>query len=288
MLVHFVSDYFHYDGKFWATLKLLLTRPGKLSSMYIEGKHASYLKPVQLYIFISALFFIVFFKVVHLNVTRNVSKSGEEFSARFSLYAPLPQNLSDTAFNRQLEVQRKSRMDLKEGRHKVDSILKVLPSKFSKEYAATLVVKKIINYGFRKQLFTGADIIESIMNTYFHSIPKLFFILMPVLALLLRLFFRKREYLYVDHAVMSLHLHSALFVSFMTGCLLSFMEWDRNTIDYLFFAIVPVAYFFVAFRNFYKTNLFRTLYKGILTMGSYLVIVMLVAVLNQFLLIWFG
>ena len=57
---HFIYDLFHYDGKFYATLKVLLFRPGLLTSEYVRGKRASYLHPIRLYVFISATFFIIF------------------------------------------------------------------------------------------------------------------------------------------------------------------------------------------------------------------------------------
>jgi hypothetical protein len=284
MLVHFVSDYFHYDGKFWATLKMLFLKPGKLTKMYFEGKRASYLKPVQLYIFVSAVFFLVFFKIVHLNVIKN----GDNVKAKFSIGKPIPENLSDTFFNKQQLDIRESREKLKKGQYTLDSIITALPPGFSKEYVIATIARKLVRYGLSKNLYIGSDIVESIMSTIFHSIPKLFFILMPVLAFLLKLFFRKKEYVYIDHAVMSLHLHSAMFISFMTGCMLSLIEWDRNIIDIIFFMVIPVLYFFLAFRNFYHTNWFKTFYKGVFTIGFYLFIVLLSAIVNLFLLVWFG
>jgi hypothetical protein len=61
MAKHFVFDIFHFDGKFWHTLKYLVARPGFVTAEYISGKRASYLEPVKMYVFTSAIFFLVFF-----------------------------------------------------------------------------------------------------------------------------------------------------------------------------------------------------------------------------------
>jgi len=38
LLIHFVEDLTHFDGKLWKTVKLLLFKPGSLTKLYIEGK----------------------------------------------------------------------------------------------------------------------------------------------------------------------------------------------------------------------------------------------------------
>ena len=58
---HFVEDLTHFDGKFFITLKDLLFKPGFLSVEYLKGKRASYLHPIRMYVFTSAIFFLIFF-----------------------------------------------------------------------------------------------------------------------------------------------------------------------------------------------------------------------------------
>lgn len=47
------------DGKIGATLKLLLTRPGALTSEYLAGRRARFLAPFRLYLICSVAFFLV-------------------------------------------------------------------------------------------------------------------------------------------------------------------------------------------------------------------------------------
>lgn len=64
MVVHFAGDYFHYDNKFWLTLKTLVLAPGQITLDYNSGKRARYLNPIQLYIFITTVFFILFYGLI--------------------------------------------------------------------------------------------------------------------------------------------------------------------------------------------------------------------------------
>lgn len=59
MLTHFLFDLFHFDGKFFSTIKLLLFKPGYLSQEHLRGRKADYLHPIRMYIFTSAFFIII-------------------------------------------------------------------------------------------------------------------------------------------------------------------------------------------------------------------------------------
>ena len=41
----------HFEGKLWRTLPLLAWRPGKLTREYIDGRRASYVSPIALFLF---------------------------------------------------------------------------------------------------------------------------------------------------------------------------------------------------------------------------------------------
>lgn len=78
LVSHFFQDITHFDGKFFSTVKYLLTRPGFLSREYMMGRRASYVNPVRLYIFASAFFFLIFFtfyqdKEVDINVNNSAA-----------------------------------------------------------------------------------------------------------------------------------------------------------------------------------------------------------------------
>ena len=53
------SGFFSYDSRFWRTFIPLLTKPGKVSKEYIEGKRIRFVNPFQLYLNISIIFFLL-------------------------------------------------------------------------------------------------------------------------------------------------------------------------------------------------------------------------------------
>jgi Protein of unknown function (DUF3667) len=50
----------HFEGKIWRTLPLLAFKPGKLTREYIDGRRASYVSPIALFLFVVFLSFAVF------------------------------------------------------------------------------------------------------------------------------------------------------------------------------------------------------------------------------------
>ena len=67
LVTHFFYDITHFDGKFFSTTRYLITRPGFLPKEYIEGRRARYLHPIRMYVFSSAVFFLIFFSFFHIN-----------------------------------------------------------------------------------------------------------------------------------------------------------------------------------------------------------------------------
>lgn len=50
---------FHFEGKIWRTLPLLILRPGRLTREYIDGRRASYVSPLALFLFSVFIMFAV-------------------------------------------------------------------------------------------------------------------------------------------------------------------------------------------------------------------------------------
>lgn len=63
LLFHFVSDFVHFDAQLFTTLKPLFTKPGLVAKDYVEGKRKRHLDPIRMYIFVSIVFFALFFSV---------------------------------------------------------------------------------------------------------------------------------------------------------------------------------------------------------------------------------
>ncbi|NGY05631.1 DUF3667 domain-containing protein [Solimonas terrae] len=55
----FADKLFALQGRLPLTLKVLLARPGGLTADYLEGRRARYLKPLNLYVAVSVMFFLM-------------------------------------------------------------------------------------------------------------------------------------------------------------------------------------------------------------------------------------
>jgi len=185
LVLHFIGHYFHYDSKFWQTLKTLWFKPGKLSKDYIEGKRARYIPPISLYIFISAVYFICSFTLK--------------------------------------EYQEKGNHEaISQVRKQIDALNNAQGAKDTLQFdnsRITLDIRDSVGLGgYMRKKFSkmkednGRDVKERIA----HNIPKIFFIMIPIVALVLKLLFLKRKSMYfVHHAIFSLHIHSFLFSIFL-------------------------------------------------------------------------
>ena len=80
LVTHFVYDITHFDGKFFSTVRYLLTKPGFLSLEYIKGKRMSYLNPIRMYVFTSAFFFLFFFSIVKSGEVDSNTNSGLSYA----------------------------------------------------------------------------------------------------------------------------------------------------------------------------------------------------------------
>ncbi|MBT8088103.1 MAG: DUF4286 family protein [Gammaproteobacteria bacterium] len=55
------GDLFEFDSRLWRTLIPLLIRPGRLTRDYLEGRRARYMPPFRTYLVLSVIFFVVAF-----------------------------------------------------------------------------------------------------------------------------------------------------------------------------------------------------------------------------------
>lgn len=108
---------------------------------------------------------------------------------------------------------------------------------------------------------------ELAWNAFFSSwLPKLFFLFSPLFAVLLGLFFKKRNNSYLVHFLFSLHFHATIFLMGILYVLLSWifsrMDWIvLNQIILLISLVFLSVYLWKALKNVYQEKAFRLLFK---------------------------
>ena len=116
------------------------------------------------------------------------------------------------------------------------------------------------------------------LNLYvFRQIPIGMFFLLPIVALLLKLFHRKR--LYILHVVHALHLHSfALMILGITWCIL-WLFHSENQVVIISTLIIAVLYSLLSFKRVYDHGWGKTIVKFLATGFLYQLILVISVVL---------
>jgi hypothetical protein len=111
---------------------------------------------------------------------------------------------------------------------------------------------------------------EQLGENFLHSFPKILFFSLPFFALLLDiLYFRRKNYLYVNHGIFSIHVYCATFILSLGVVLLDKLSksvnvtWVSVTAGILTFGLVVymIIYLYKAMRRFYKQRRAKTLLK---------------------------
>jgi len=91
-------------------------------------------------------------------------------------------------------------------------------------------------------------------------------ILMPVMALVLKLLYIRRQNYYVEHLVFLFHYHAAVFV-----CMILYVLMLKHLPTWLLIGvpILCIAYLFVAMKSYYQQSWSRTMMKYIIFLFTY-------------------
>jgi hypothetical protein len=316
LIRHFFEDITHFDSKFFSFFKYLVIRPGFLTRQYIAGHRASYLNPIRAYIFISFVFFLVLFagkkkeaaeapgeallapvkqqiagdlrkaqktdgqtgvydsirNEVLQEVATSLEKSAHtepEQSIHFALGTEGVQfQLTDTRYNNLREY---------------DSVQNSLPDTSAQKDKG--LMKWIIRNNVRLKHEYGSRSSVVLAENFEHSIPKIMFLVLPLFALYVMLFYKRKNYYYVQHGIFSIHFHSFIFLLFLFRFLLgTFIHGEWSTIILQVLTILTLLiYLTIALKNTYQQSYWLTILK---TLGIS-VLYILTLVIGIFLLVLF-
>ena len=285
LISHFFKDITHFDGKFFSTVKFLLIRPGFLSGEYMLGRRASYVNPIRMYIFTSAFFFLIFFSFFKMDnkdiitIEKN-GKTPAQIEAMDSLAfdtftrninkedgrAALP--MSRAAFKNYIDsAKEKAGFHFAPGDYnskaEYDSVLKS-GKKVHNWWQRQLTYKNIeINEKYKNNMTEG---LNAFLNILLHSLPQMFFILLPLFAGILKLLYlRRKNYYYVNHAIFSIHFYTFSFIAMLVIFALNKLN---SQLHLTFFKVIEIIigfgiffYLYKAMRNFYKQRRAKTIIK---------------------------
>ncbi len=293
MVTHFFYDITHFDSSFFSTVKILLFKPGFLSREYMNGKRATYLHPIRMYVFTSAVFFLLFFSVFSTGATFEINLdkplSTEEIKrlinkkekqlARDSGNAYLRQQLALLRDSSQIVTPEKLSViaddftisDFSGNAKKFksaeayDSAQALLPPSERDGWFKKRISRKEIEVN-RKYSKNPELALKKLGDVVLHRLPYMLFVSLPLFALLLKfVYIRRKQFYFADHGVFTIHLYVFSFILLMLVFTLSKLEsWVHSgVINFVIFLLFLglLFYLYKGMKNFYGQGRLKTLLK---------------------------
>lgn len=293
MVKHFFYDITHFDSKFFDSVIQLIRKPGFLSKEYNAGRRFRYLHPVKMYVFTSAVFFLIFFSLFSINEP-DISVPGEAAPATAEIsklenyaYAKAKTRDDSLAIKKLVDLVGKDstveKDSIVQGNirftfdndtrkyksvHEYDSVQKVLPLNKRDGWFIRMIRRKSIDLNSRYANNENL-LYRELGNKFIHTFPYLLFVSLPLYALFLKLLYtRHKKLFFVDHGIFLIHLYIFTFllmlVFFGMGELSDFTGW--GWIGFLQAALVlyGIWYAYKSMRNFYGQRRGKTVLKFIL------------------------
>ena len=292
LFVHFFNDFWHFDGSFFKTIKLLLLRPGFLSKEYVSGKRKKYLDPIRLYIFISAAALLYLLSVVKFAEYVNIKQHPEFVRAVDSLRAV---HYGESIVIDVPEVYGQEVLllnvpeNMRDGLDHYKSTGGLNGDNAVQNFLAPRLINMYDAYDANPYNFLPAAI-----DKFLHSFSKIFFISLPFFILFLYLLYlkKRKQFLLYDHAIFSLHYYcfGFILVAFLITVSDRFENFSfDNALDNVLMVLWLTGlyfYLFAAMRRFYSESIKKTIVKSIflfILSSSLITVVMAVFFLNSFL-----
>lgn len=295
-----IGNYFSFDARFFRSIIPLMFRPGYIASEFVKGKRLQYLHPGQMYLFVTVIFFFVFNYYVREGrkvIEENTKNAFEEVDREAKLVDSL--TLVNSSFLDTIEV--KNLGDVKKladdfeaneynvndslvgkktnasvvnfgfDRAKVDSLIaaessdEVIYSEMGMSKNAGYLSRRMYSQGLKLYKTMG---FTQVYQYFIDSIPLAMFILMPLFAFILKIFYFKKGN-YSCHLVFSFYFFCFLFtvfsiilgVNLIVENIPVWISWlvAFSTFFYLWLAIVKF-YKQHWFLSFVKTGLISSIY----------------------------
>lgn len=260
----FLKDEFHFDFRIVRTILPLLFRPGFLTAEYLSGRRVRYVPPLRMYVFISvALFALVAasaksgringwgIRNQHGRVGAATDSTAGKASWHFSFGNDTTVAWTDPALPAE-EVRETLAAAL--DREEPDS----MQGGFAGRMRAGLV----------KTLHEPEAFIEAALE---HTAQAMF-IVMPLVALLLKLLYLRRQRRYMEHLIFTLHVHAYVFLVLALALGAALTGWAPLAAATRWLLWTIPVYAFIALRRVYGQGMRKTLAKYLLLGTGYFVL----------------
>lgn len=296
-----IENYFSIDARFFRSFATLMIKPGVLARRFVDGKRLKYLHPAQFYLFISVVFFFIFsftIRKADYEVSEAIKKSFDEEISSDSV----------TVNADSLDIS-EARQALKKNQKFIglsDEELVELDSVMTSDAGVSN-----ISFGFERKLLDsliteGAPLNQKlkamgmeentnafgrrfytqmlkfyekqgggILQVLFDTIPIAMFLLLPIFAVFLKIFYWKPA-TFAHHLVFSFYFFTFIFTSFCVILLVN-KVWEIPIWIEVLMCFSFIVYLMIALKNFYESSWLASFFKANVILFFYMLIIVPVA-----------
>ncbi|WP_163710108.1 DUF3667 domain-containing protein [Mangrovibacterium lignilyticum] len=266
----FMGNFFSFDSRFFKTFQYLALKPGFLTSEFLAGRRERYAPPFRTFIFLSFLLFLLL-QILTGKALKEPIGWEPNAAEGVAIVDSINKEFSDSSF-----VLTEEELDtLGSGMEvNVDELL----AKNSLESKLELLSQKIDEklqeekgQEDRKTLLQMKRVLSSpraLTNAILKYLSWAFFAMLPIFAVFLALFYRKRKMHFIRHLVFSVHVHSFVFLINIVVVVLALIWHLPGWIYFMAFLMIQV-YIYLALRRFYQQRYWKTFVKHMLLGGIY-------------------
>ena len=268
----FMGNFFAFDTRFFKTFKYLLFYPGFLTKEFFKGKRTSYSPPFRIFVFLS---FVLFLLLSFL--TDKGLKTELDLNMPDSL--KISENIIPLTNEQRLQIETYTGTSLKDSTAKMEiDNLNIdlggiffgkgsIRTRLNRLADALEISRAQVTDPQEKQQIQEYIAMcrapEIVISTLLKYLSWASFLLLPIFALILKLFYVRRKQLYIRHLIFSIHLHSFLFMILIPVTLLRLIFSSvPEFLNLILIGSFPI-YFLIALHNFYGQNWIKTFFKFI-------------------------
>jgi hypothetical protein len=267
MVGELIRETFELDGRLVRTLRLLVFRPGALSREFSANRRAAYVTPVRLLLFASLLFFFT------LSLNLEVESELPEVSVEQAPDTVAPAASDVELFASHLAAGRRADLDRVLARE--GAITRTLTLDWIATRAAAIRAGEVP--GAIEQRINGAVVRvfaepEQAFGLLIDNLPFAMVLLLPALALLLKLMYVRQHRYYVEHLVFTMHVHTFIYLALALQLPIPEHWAAAGVVDALLSTWIGV-YCVLALKAYYAQGWGKTAVKAMLLSIGYPVLV---------------
>jgi hypothetical protein len=256
LLSELLRETFEIDSRLIHTLSKLLLHPGELAVEFSNNRRASYVSPIRLYLFVSIAFFFLLSLGVDTDVPEAAATPAQAEAVAGTDLQPLLHVLDADQQAKVLEIA--ARPETSIARMAVLELARSVASSADAPGELELyVMDRMI-----ETLYEPRTALDHLLD----NLPIAVFIMLPIYALLLKLFYLGQHRYYVETLVFATHLHTFAFIVFTALLVLptgSTIEWVRSLAGWAssLLWIGFMVYHYLALKRYYGGSHATTLLK---------------------------